>query len=484
MSSSALRERAGSVGLPARKRIAALGWLPPIARREFWAIQALVLLIAVLHTWVEAAHVLGENSPLYLVPTTLYLIPAVYAAVQFGVRGAILTAVWCGVLVVINLVVWHDGLERLGELIQVIWIGVAAVFVGTRVDRERKARVDAERREAALAASEGRYRSVFDNVEEPILLVDEHGVVQEANQAAADLLGHDFAGSPSDTPLGSARRSIWRRLLIDGEHEVDQGPVRLGDPARWFEVVPLRSYGRTGSDVIQVVLRDVTSSYEREQGLEHIVREVLADREREQRRIARDLHDGPLQTVMQLWRRLDSAASALPPSERESLTEARDAASVVADELRRFSRDLRPSILDDLGISAAVRSEAESLERRAGTTVSVRVSGKTRRIEEDVELALLRITQEAVRNIERHAGASHVDILLEFERASIRLIIADDGVGLHPVPSASRLLAEGHLGLIGMQERARLVDGSLEFVSGPGQGLTIKVVLKGHEIPH
>jgi signal transduction histidine kinase len=236
--------------------------------------------------------------------------------------------------------------------------------------------------------------------------------------------------------------------------------------------------------VVQIVLRDVTSSYEREQGLEHIVREALADREEEQRRIARNLHDGPLQSVMQLWRRLDSMATAVPDSERQSVVEARGAASTVADELRQVSRELRPSVLDDLGISAAVRSEAESLEQRAGIAVSVRVSGKTRRIEEDVELALLRITQEAVRNIERHSDASRVDIYLEFERARIRLVISDDGVGLHPVPSASRLLAQGHLGLIGMQERARLVDGHLEFSSKPGQGLTIEVTLLGHEIPH
>jgi PAS domain S-box-containing protein len=455
-----------------------------VQRRTFWAIQALVLLIAVLHTWVEVAHVLEESSPLYLVPTTLYLIPTVYAAAQFGVRGAVLTSAWCGLLVVLNLVAWHDGLERLGELIQMLWIGVAAVFVGTRVDRERKARVEAERREAALAASEGRYQSIFDNVEEPILLVDGNGVVQEVNQAAVDLLGHEHAWLRGGALTGPAERSIGLRLLVDGERDIGGTPIRLGNPARWFEVVPLRSYGQTESDVVQIVLRDVTSSYEREQGLEHIVREALADREEEQRRIARNLHDGPLQSVMQLWRRLDSMATTMPDSERQSVVEAREAASTVADELRQVSRDLRPSVLDDLGISAAVRSEAESLEQRAQIAVSVRVSGKTRRIEEDVELALLRITQEAVRNIERHSGASHVDIYLEFERARIRLIISDDGVGLVPMPSASQLLAQGHLGLIGMQERARLVGGRLEFSSEPGQGLTIKVTLLGHEIPH
>jgi signal transduction histidine kinase len=163
---------------------------------------------------------------------------------------------------------------------------------------------------------------------------------------------------------------------------------------------------------------------------------------------------------------------------------ARDSAGLVADELRRFGRDLRPSVLDDLGISAAIRSEAESLEQRAGMDVTVRVTGTARRLEEEVELGLLRITQEAVRNIERHSEASRVTILLEFDRALVRLVISDDGVGLDPVPTASELLSENHLGLIGMQERARLANGRLELSSRPEGGLTVEVVLHVNEIPH
>jgi len=241
---------------------------------------------------------------------------------------------------------------------------------------------------------------------------------------------------------------------------------RLGNPPRWFETVPLAPPEHAGTDVVQLVLRDVTSSYEREQGLEFIVREALADREEEQQRIARDLHDGPLQSLMQLWRGLDSLSSVVPEPDRSSVVAARDSAGLVADELRRFGRDLRPSVLDDLGISAAIRSEAESLKQRAGMDVTVRVTGTARRLEEDVELGLLRITQEAVRNIERH---SH---------------ISDDGVGLDPVPTASELLSENHLGLIGMQERARLANGRLELTSQAGEGLTVEAVLRVNEIPH
>jgi signal transduction histidine kinase len=459
-------------------------WLPPVERREFWAIQALVLALAVIHSWVEFEHLLGERSPLYLFPTTLYLIPCIYAAVVFGVRGALLTALWAAALVVLNLLVWHEGLERLGELVQVTWIGVVAVFVGSRVDRERAARHEAEQRESVWRTSEERYRAIMDNVEEPILLLDDQSRVLEANRSAAALLAQSVDEMRGQTLSGPTGRQIEERLLAGRSHPDASAPIPLGDPPGWFEMVPLASPEHAGTDVVQLVLRDVTSSYEREQGLEFIVREALADREEEQQRIARDLHDGPLQSLMQLWRSLESLSSVVPEPERDSVVSARDAVGLVADELRRFGRDLRPSVLDDLGISAAIRSEAESLEQRAGMDVTVRVTGTARRLEEDVELGLLRITQEAVRNIERHSQASRVAILLEFERARVRLVISDDGVGLDPVPTASELLSENHLGLIGMQERARLANGRLELTSQSGEGLTVEVVLRVNEIPH
>jgi signal transduction histidine kinase len=460
------------------------GWLPPVHRREFWAIQALVLLVAVVHSWIEAEHLLGDHSPLYLLPTTLYLVPCIYAAVVFGMRGAALTALWAALLVVLNLLLWHDGLERVGELAQVAWIGVAAVFVGSRVDRERAARQQAEGRESARRTSEDRYKAIVDNVEEPILLLDDTGRVVEANRSAAALLDRrvsDLRGQPLPGAVGS---QIMMGLDARSFGGATVDPMRLGQPPRWFELVTLDTKEPDGASVVQILLRDVTERYEREQGLESVAREALIAREEEQQRIARELHDGPVQSLVQLMRALDSLASEVPEPQRGWVVKARAQAEGVGDELRRFSRDLRPSVLDDLGISAAVRSEAESLGRRAGMLVHVQVSGKTRRLEEDTELALLRITQEAVRNIERHSGASEVTIGLQFSRSRVRLNIADDGKGLDPIPTASELLAQNHLGLVGMRERARLVRGELRASSPASGGLTIEVDIPVGELPH
>ncbi|MFV2063895.1 MAG: histidine kinase [Chloroflexota bacterium] len=484
MSSEALRPRQTQERSDRSPPASIRAWLPPVERREFWAIQALVVFIAAVHFLVEREHLLGERSPLYLLPTTLYLIPCVYAAVKFGSRGAALTAMWSAIFVSLSLLVSHEGLAAIGELAQVAWISLAAVFVGSRVDRERAARHEAEGREAARRASERRYRTIMDNVDEPIILLGEGGQVIEANESAADLLGRsvdELKGTILPGPAGASISEWLDTAVLDRTRSV---PMRLGQPARWFELVRLTTVGRSGDKEVQLLLRDVTTSYEREQGLESITREAIATREEEQQRIARELHDGPVQSLVQLWRTLDSLADEAPEPQRARVVVAREVAENVADELRRFSRDLRPSVLDDLGISAAIRSEAESLGQRAGMSVSVRVVGTAQRLNEDVELALLRITQEAVRNIERHSQASKVTILLEFDRMRVRLTISDDGIGLDPVPTVSELLCESRLGLIGMQERARLVGGQFEMQAQEGGGLTATANIPIHEIPH
>jgi len=458
--------------------------LPPVDRREFWAIQVVVLLLAVLHSWIEIEHLLGDNSPLYLFPTTLYLIPCVYAAVVFGVRGAALTALWAGFLVILNLFLWHEGLERIGELVQVAWIGAVAVFVGSRVDRERVARREAESREASRRASAERYRAIMDNVGEPILLLDNHGRVVESNRSAAALLGHSVDEMRGQALSGTEGARLARRLGPGPSYGAGATPIRLGQPPRWFELVPMATQEPDGADEVQLLLRDVTDRHEREQGLESIARDALSAREEEQQRIARELHDGPLQSLVQLMRALDTLADEVPVPQRGPITAARGSAESVADELRRFSRDLRPSVLDDLGISAAVRSEAESLKQRANMAVSVRVEGQARRLEEEVELALLRITQEAVRNIEHHSSATNVAISLVFSRSRVRLTISDDGHGLDPIPTASELLSKSHLGLVGMRERARLVGGDLHITSPEPGGLTLVADIPVGEIPH
>jgi signal transduction histidine kinase len=136
----------------------------------------------------------------------------------------------------------------------------------------------------------------------------------------------------------------------------------------------------------------------------------------------------------------------------------------VADELRRFSRDLRPSVLDDLGLAAALKAETSAIGSRAGLKASFEVVGRQRRLPMEVELTVLHICQEALRNTERHARAKHAAVRFELEADRYRLFVADDGVGIPSLPPPADLVAAGRLGIVGMQERARLV-GATCFIS-------------------
>jgi signal transduction histidine kinase len=450
-------------------------WRPPVERYEFWAVQGLVVAIALVHGWLEASHTLDARTAIYLVPTSLYLIPILYAALNFGLHGSAPTAVWCAVLSVPNILLLHDGLERWGEVAQLGWLGATAVFVGMRVDRERTARLDAEQREDDRRISEERYRAIFDTVSEPIVLLDDEGRVEEANAAAADMFSRpvaDLRGHPLPAPLGPSIMASLRPRPGGGSDASD--PIRLPMTDVWIEPIGATITDPLGRAHVQIVLRDMTAQYERERGLEGIARQTLAAREAEQRRIAREIHDGPVQSLVLLVRKLDGLEPFLPAG-TATLGDARAIAESVTDELRRVSRDLRPSILDDLGLPAALQSLSHMFTGRTGVKARVVLSGRSRRLSADLELTLLRIAEEALRNVERHSGAANVVLRLALTPKGVRFRIADDGEGLDPIPSPSELLSSNRFGLIGMEERARLAGATLWLRSQPRGGLVVEV---------
>ena len=451
-------------------------WLPPIYRREFWAVQALVLVIAGGHAFLESLRPAIEPPALYLLPASLYFVPVVYAALNFGLRGSIATAVWSAVLTLPNTILLHSGLERLGEAWQIGIVVAVGIFVGQRVDKETKARQEAEERERERRSSEARYRGLFDNAAEAVLILEPDRTIAEANAAAATLLGRsmgELRGMSLDRIVGA---SVAEQLVRGTPQQVVAMPASSEGRPTWVE--PIVCLPRTKGDgrvETQLMLHDVTSRQERQRDLEAYARKVLAAREEEQRRIGRELHDGPLQSLVLLWRKLDEIGDHESTSGPTVAEDARELAETTADELRRISRALRPSVLDDLGLAAAIKSETTALARRTGAAVRFVLAGEERRMATDVELTLLRVAQEALHNIERHASAKKVLVRLAFDHGQVRLIVRDDGQGLASMPSASDLLDAGKLGVVGMHERARLVGGRVEVRTRAGEGTTIDV---------
>jgi signal transduction histidine kinase len=143
------------------------------------------------------------------------------------------------------------------------------------------------------------------------------------------------------------------------------------------------------------------------------------------------------------------------------------------DGVRRFSQDLRPSILDDLGLIPALEWLITDLEKRYGMATSVGITGMRRRLPPEIELTVFRITQEVLSNIRRHSRASSVEMNLDFSSDALTLIICDNGQGFHIPERTSDLALSGKLGIIGMRERARLIGGTLIVQSEKGAGTTV-----------
>jgi signal transduction histidine kinase len=195
--------------------------------------------------------------------------------------------------------------------------------------------------------------------------------------------------------------------------------------------------------------------------------------EEEARRIAHALHDEAGQLLASVHIRLEEVASELPPPARARLRDVRELLDQIEAQLRRLSHELRPTILDDLGLHPALDFLAQGVSARAGLAVTV--EGSTAgRLPPPIETVLYRIVQEALTNASRHARASRVTVRIERDARAVRCSIRDDGVGFD-APAVLAQPGTGGLGLIGMRERLAPVGGRLEISSAPGRGTTLAV---------
>jgi two-component system, NarL family, sensor kinase len=158
--------------------------------------------------------------------------------------------------------------------------------------------------------------------------------------------------------------------------------------------------------------------------------------------------------------------AAAPPKTRDDLVK-------LSEDVHSLSRQLHPSILDDLGLVDALRSECVGFQQREGITVSYQTDNVPADLPRDTALCLYRIAQEAVRNVVRHAGASRVEVSLIGNDGEVLLTVADEGKGFDPNGGRSH----PGLGLASMEERARLIGAELSIQSHPGQGTTISVLM-------
>jgi two-component system sensor histidine kinase UhpB len=212
--------------------------------------------------------------------------------------------------------------------------------------------------------------------------------------------------------------------------------------------------------------------------LKAISERAIHAQEEERVRIARSLHDDTAQTISMLIINLERIEKVISQEDSALLQRVRESykiATLLLENLRKVIWDLRPSILDDLGLVPAIRWYAQNSLKDKSIQVKVDGSNKDMRLPPHLETMLFRISQEAVSNILRHAEASEASLTLQMENDHVTLQVTDNGRGFDVEKSQGEAVTRKQLGLLGMQERASMVNGTVKVESRPGKGTTLRV---------
>ncbi len=230
---------------------------------------------------------------------------------------------------------------------------------------------------------------------------------------------------------------------------------------------------------IEIVNKGLESQVrERTARLEEVLRKIISAQEEERYRLARELHDETAQTIGALSISLDRARDGLEEDDDtdalKHLLEAKTIATRLLEETRRLILDLRPQALDDLGLGPAIRWYAETHLEELGVAVTVEIE-PVNRMPEHIEVSLFRVIQEAINNIGKHANAKHAHIRLARQDSKVSVMISDDGKGFNADRVMESSVHGNNVGLLGMQERVRLLNGSIQIHSQEGAGTEISI---------
>lgn len=213
-----------------------------------------------------------------------------------------------------------------------------------------------------------------------------------------------------------------------------------------------------------------------QQSLRSYVGAITAGQEEERRRLARELHDDTIQALIALNQRVQLAQLALGDQPAAAkLAEIERMAAQAIEDVRRFTRDLRPIYLEELGLVPALDALCRDTGKALSIPVDCNIVGPARRLRPEIELALYRMAQEALNNAGRHAAAGRITVGLDFSSEVVILTVEDDGRGFTVPESPAEMAPLGHFGLLGLHERAELIGARLKIDSRPGGGTLVRI---------
>lgn len=295
------------------------------------------------------------------------------------------------------------------------------------------------------------------------------------------LFGQIFSKS---TPL-TLSRYINEAIFLD----VFSFPIQMfraltAVAAAVFVIRFLRAFQvETERKIAELQAARLEESHQRETMRAELFRRVVAAQEAERQRIARDLHDETGQSLTAIGMGLRGLAGRITPRNKEASTTLHKLEMLTADslkELQRLMADLRPSHLDDLGLSAALRWYSSRIQEHSSLHIRVDIHGEECDLDDAMKITIFRIIQESINNVIKHSQATHVNIHLHFEDKGVRISVFDNGIGFDRDQVQQRRANRPSLGLAGMEERAALLNGTVSIQSRPGFGTEVEALIPYH----
>jgi PAS domain S-box-containing protein len=358
-------------------------------------------------------------------------------------------------------------------------------YVGTQLGRV----VERKRAEEALRTSETRFRAIFEGAAIGMLLTDLEKRVVESNPALRKMLGYKWDElrrmlfseftHPADLDINM---KLYQELVSGkcDQYQLENRYLRKNREVVWGRLTASLGRDAEGEPKFAIVMiEDITERKQVEAELAEVQRQLMESREAERLHLAQELHDGPLQDLHGMAFRLGELEAILPdePSLGQ-MTATRASLQQVIQTLRVICGELRPPALAPFGLEKAIRSHVAHFQKgHPELKIQLNLMPDGQLLPEQIRLALFRIYQQALNNINRHARASEVAIQFRVDAEQIILEIEDNGRGFQMPQRRIELVRQGHLGLVGAAERAEAIGGQLKIRSVQGQGTLIQAIV-------
>jgi len=359
---------------------------------------------------------------------------------------------------------------------------------------------DRKRVEEQIRQSQERLNRLFNLMAEGAILWDSSLKILDANSEAARIFGlprehllnqpYEFEKwtikpafkhiRPDGTAMSYEELAAYRAHKEKKEvRNIEFGHKWTDGKITWINTSAVPILDPAGNiDCVLCTFSDITEQKRLRDELEYYLAQVTRAQEKERKRISRELHDDTAQFLALACLEIDAVIThenQLSAETLDKLTNLKTMISRTLQIIRRFSHELHPSVLEHFGLVPALELIIGEFNENCETEVRFNLTGKERRLPDEVELALFRITQESLNNIRKHAQAKNAYVNLHFAPAKVKLVIADNGKGFDFKNEEQNAIRKGSLGIVSMKERAMLIGARFKIESTPSKGTVIKV---------